>query len=94
MIYRLAEKSKRFVCGMMVARQVNGKSLTRRAVIDVLRSARIKISHVEKNEISEFLVEKLLDEEFEEGSSNLLLYSAQKDEINEGELATPRTRTS
>ncbi len=38
----------------------------------------------------EFIVEKILDEDLEEGSSNLILYSEKKDEINEGELSTPR----
>jgi hypothetical protein len=52
---------------------------------------RIKITNVHRNEIYEFLVEKILDEDFEEGSSNLILYSKKKDEINEGELPTPQT---
>ncbi len=52
---------------------------------------RIKITNVEKNDIYEFVVEKILDEDFEEGSSNLILYSEKKDEIAEGELHTPRT---
>jgi len=51
---------------------------------------RIKITNVHKNEIYEFIVEKILDEDLEEGSSNLILYSKKKDEINEGELLTPR----
>jgi hypothetical protein len=51
---------------------------------------RIKITNVEKNDIYEFVVEKILDEDFEEGSSNLILYSEKKDEIAEGELHTPR----
>jgi hypothetical protein len=55
---------------------------------------RIKITNVHKNEIYEFSVEKILDEDFEEGSSNLILYSNKKDEINEGELVTPRTLIS
>jgi hypothetical protein len=55
---------------------------------------RIKITNVEKNEIYEFLVEKILDEDLEEGSSNLILYSEKKDEITEGELSTPRTINS
>ncbi len=53
--------------------------------------SRIKITNVEKNEIYEFIVEKILDEDFEEGSSNLILYSEKKDEITDGELSTPRT---
>ncbi|CAF3800670.1 unnamed protein product [Adineta steineri] len=54
----------------------------------------IKITNVQKNEIYEFLVEKLLDEDIEEGSSNLILYSKKKDEINESELITPQTLIS
>lgn len=57
-------------------------------------STRIKITNVHKNEIYEFLVEKILDEDTEEGSSNLILSSEKKDEITEGELPTPRTRIS
>ncbi|CAF3752454.1 unnamed protein product [Rotaria socialis] len=51
----------------------------------------IKITNVEKNELYEFSVEKILDEDLEEGSSNLILYSKKKDEMNESELATPRS---
>ncbi|CAF1436666.1 unnamed protein product [Rotaria magnacalcarata] len=51
----------------------------------------IKITNVEKNELYEFSVEKILDEDLEEGSSNLILYSEKKDEISESELATPRS---
>jgi hypothetical protein len=39
-------------------------------------------------------VEKLLDEDMEEGSSNILLVSEKKEGINEGELTTPRTISS
>lgn len=35
-------------------------------------------------------MEKILDEDLEEGSSNLILHSEKKEEITEGELATPR----
>lgn len=52
---------------------------------------RIKITNVQKNEIYEFSVEKILDEDIEEGSSNLILYSEKKDDINESELATPQS---
>ncbi|CAF3836154.1 unnamed protein product [Rotaria sordida] len=51
----------------------------------------IKITNVHKNEIYEFSVEKILDEDLEEGSSNLILYSEKKDEMNESELATPQS---
>ncbi|UJR31343.1 hypothetical protein I4U23_018839 [Adineta vaga] len=49
----------------------------------------IKITHVQRNEIYEFVVEKILDEDLEEGSSNLILYSKKKDDTNENELLTP-----
>jgi len=51
---------------------------------------RIKITNVQRKEIYEFLVEKILDEDFEEGSSNLILTSEKKDETTDGELSTPR----
>jgi hypothetical protein len=80
---------------MMVVRQVHG--IVNGNICDVRNSLfffilnRIKITNVEKNDIYEFVVEKILDEDFEEGSSNLILYSEKKDEIAEGELHTPRT---
>ncbi len=83
---------------MMVVRQhhgiVNGRILFKKDLYCFFGLYRIKITNVHKNEIYEFSVEKILDEDFEEGSSNLILYSNKKDEINEGELVTPRTLIS
>jgi hypothetical protein len=70
------------------------KCYLRKICIVFIGLYRIKITNAHKNEIYEFLVEKILDEDFEEGSSNLILYSNKKDEINEGELVTPRTLIS
>jgi hypothetical protein len=81
----------------MVVRQclgiVNGKNNSFKEYFSFVfnKFDRIKITNVHKNEVYEFLVEKILDEDFEEGSSNLILYSEKKDQINEGELPTPRT---
>ena len=72
---------------------VNGKSvLPFLGIFWALQNVfRIKVTHVSKNATYEFPVEKLLDENVEAGSSNLILFSATKEELNEGELATPRT---
>ena len=92
-----AGKSIKFVSGTTVARAargtVNGKSFLPCGTLfpAVKDFFRIKITNVSRNEIYEFPVEKLLDENVEAGSSNLILFSETKEEINEGELATPRT---
>ncbi|CAF1154399.1 unnamed protein product [Adineta ricciae] len=49
----------------------------------------IKITNIQRNEVYEFSVEKVLDEDIEEGSSNLILYCKKRDDSNENDLHTP-----